>query len=191
MRIQNRIHGETVQRQADVFSIVTTTTKLESRISRVERMLLSSRSYPSISAREAKAALNLALAEQNELLNQPTKPSEVQIAAVLLAVTRAESRLTTTLAIQKETMLLCQLDVIEAELEFLQLSKKVEMQQRLVARGLKTSEPLAQQKMAVAAAQKKLELMRLRQETQQTLQGGSNAKLEGGASQPSDSSATP
>lgn len=176
IRIENKIQDEAVQRGSAMLGVATTTSNLATRISRLERTLLSPRPYAGINVKEARAALNLAMAERNELLQRPTKPSQVEIAAAELSLARAESQFTITQATQKEKLLLCELDVIEAELALLQMSKKVELQQRLIARGLNTSETFIQQKMAVSAAEKKLELMRVRHETQQMLQGISKAQ---------------
>ena len=191
IRIENQIQSEAVQRTSDILSMSTITSNLDTRISRLERRLLSASPYAGISVKEAQAALKLAMAERHDVLKRPSKSSEVEIAAAELSVARAESQLTVTLATQRETMLLCQLDVIEAELSLLQMNKKVELQQRLIARGLGTSETFRQQKLAVNAAVKKLELMRVRQETQRILQGVPNAKPEGDAKQTAPSSTKP
>ena len=191
IRIENKIRGEAVQRESDILGLATTTSNLATRIARLERTLLSTRPYAGISVKEARAALNLAMAERNELLNRPAKPSPVEIAAAELSLARAESQLTVTQATQKENLLLCQLDVIEAELALLQMSKQVELQQRLIARGLNASGTFMQQKMAVSAAEKKLELMRARHETQLILKGKSTAKPAGDSEPISDSSTTP
>lgn len=191
IRIENKFEGATDQRISDVLSVARIAPNFRTRISRLERMLLFTNSYPVISAKEAKAALKLAMAERNEFLKRPSKPSEVEIAAAELSVVRAESQLTITLATERERMLLCQIDVVEAELTLLQMSKKIELHQRLIARGLSTSETFIQQKLAMTAAEKQLELMRLRYETQRILQGVSDAKPEGDPKQPSRSSTTP
>ena len=189
--IENKILGEAVQRTSDIRAVATTTSDLSDRISRLERMLLSARPYAGISVKEARAAFNLAMAERNELRKRPTKPSEVEIAAAELSVARAESQLTITLATQREELLLCQLDVIEAELALLQISKNVELQERLIARGIKTSEIFMQQKLALSAAEKRLELMRVRYETQRVLQGISTKEPAPQSKPSSDSSVTP
>lgn len=189
--LENKILGEAVQRTSDIRAVATTTSDLSDRISRLERMLLSARPYAGISVKEARAAFNLAMAERNELRKRPTKPSEVEIAAAELSVARAESQLTITLATQREELLLCQLDVIEAELALLQISKNVELQERLIARGIKTSEIFMQQKMALSAAEKRLELMRVRYETQRVLQGISTKEPAPQSKPSSDSSVTP
>ena len=190
-RIENKFQGATTQRTSDMLSLATITPSLRSRVSRLERMLRFSNPYTAVGVKEAKASLRLALAERDEFLKRPSKPSEVEIAAAELSVARAESQLTITLATQKERMLLCQIDVVDAELRLLQMSKKIELQQRLIARGLSTAETFAQEKLALSAAEKQLELMRLRHETQRILQGISDAKPEGDTKQPSPSSTTP
>ena len=191
IRIENKILGETAQRRSDILSMSTITSNLDTRMSRLERILLSANPYTGISTKEAKAALKLATAKRNEFLKLPSEPSEVELAAAELSVARAESQLTITLATQREKLLLCQLDIIEAELTLLQLSKKLELQQRLIARGLSTSETLTQQKLAMTAAEKKLELMRIRHETERILQGVPNAESEGDPQKPSRSVSTP
>jgi hypothetical protein len=191
IRIENKILGESIQRRSDILSVSTITSNLGTRISRLERILLSTNPYTGISAKEAKAALKLAMAKRNEFRKRPSEPSEVEMAAAELSVARAESQLTITLATQKEKLLLCQLDVIEAELALLQISKKLELQQRLLARGINTSETFAQQKLAMTAAEKKLELMRVRHETQRILQGMPNADPDGDPENPSRSATTP
>ena len=190
-RIENKFQGATTQRTSDMLSLATITPSLRSRVSRLERMLRFSNPYTAVGVKEAKASLRLALAERDEFLKRPSKPSEVEIAAAELSVARAESQLTITLATQKERMLLCQIDVVDAELRLLQMSKKIELQQRLIARGLSTAETFAQEKMALSAAEKQLELMRLRRETQRILQGVSDTQPEGDPKQPSRSSTTP
>lgn len=189
--IESRIIDEAVQRTSDIRAVATTTSDLSDRISRLERMLLSARPYAGISVKEARAAFNLAMAERNELRKRPTKPSEVEVAAAELSVARAESQLTITLATQREELLLCQLDVIEAELALLQISKNVELQERLIARGIKTSEIFIQQKMALSAAEKRLELMRVRYQTQRVLQGISTKEPAPQPEPSADSSITP
>ncbi|MAI31112.1 MAG: hypothetical protein CBE00_02015 [Planctomycetaceae bacterium TMED240] len=191
IRIENRIQDEAVQRGSDILGVTTTTSNLATRVARLERTLLSTRPYAGMSVKESRAALRLALAERNQLLTHSAKPTQVEIAAAELSIARAESQLTITQATQKETLLLCQLDVIEAELALLQLSKKIELQQRLIARGLNTSGNFLQQKMAVSAAEKKLELMRVRHETQRILQGISNASPAGDSKPLRSSPATP
>jgi len=191
IRIENKIDGETVQRTSDIRSVSTFTSNLDTRISQIERMLLTTNPYTGISAKEAKAALNLAMAKRKELLKRPSKPSEVESAAAELSVARAESQLTITLATQKERMLMCQIDVSEAELKLLQMRKRIEMQQRLLARGLRPSDTFVEQKLAMSAAEKTLELMRVRQETQRILQGLPDAKPDVDPKLPSRSSTTP
>ena len=131
------------------------------------------------------------MAKRNEFRKRPSEPSEVELAAAELSVARAESQLTITLATQREKLLLCQLDIIEAELALLQTRKKLELQQRLIARGLSTSETLTQQKLAMNAAEKKLELMRIRHETQRILQRVPNTEAEDDSQKPSRSVTTP
>ncbi|OUW82690.1 MAG: hypothetical protein CBD74_06760 [Saprospirales bacterium TMED214] len=184
IRIENKILGETAQRRSDMLSVSTITYNLDTRMSRVERILLSTNPYTGISTKEAKAAFKLATAKRDEFLKQPSEPSKVELAAAELSVARAESQLIITLATQREKLLLCQLDIIEAELAFLQIRKKLELQERLVARGLSTSETLAQQKLAMTAAEKKLELMRIRHETQRILQGIPNTEPESNPQEP-------
>lgn len=98
---------------------------------------------------------------------------------------RAESQLTITLATQKELLLLSEVDLMEAELSFLRMSTQLELQKRLIARGINTSDTFVQQNMAVKAAEKKLELMRLRYDTQRILQGISKKEPASEPRQPS------
>ena len=191
IRIENTILGETAQRRSDILSMSTITSNLDTRLSRLERILLSTNPYTGIGTKEARAALKLAVAKRNEFRKRPSEPSEVELAAAELSVARAESQLTITLATQREKLLLCQLDIIEAELALLQTRKKLELQQRLIARGLSTSEILTQQKLAMNAAEKKLELMRIRHETQRILQRVPNTETEDDSKKPSRSVTTP
>lgn len=191
IRLENKIDGETVQRTSGIRSVSTVTSNLDTRLSQIERMLLTTNLYTGISAKEARAALSLAMAKRNELLKRPSKPSEVENATAELSVARAESQLAITLATQRERMLVCQIDVSEAELKLLQMRKKIEMQQRLLARGLSPSDTFIEQKLAMSAAEKTLELMRVRLETQRILQGLPDAKPDADPKPPSRSSTTP
>jgi len=187
----SRIRGETVQRQAELLRVDTTSAKLASRVSKLEGRLLSTVTCPTITTREAKAALNLARAQSHELHSQPGKPSEVQIAMEQLAISRAESQLVIALALQKENLLLCELDVIDAERELLRTSKILALQERLVARGLTPTEALAEDKLLVNIARKRLEVMRLRLETQQSLIETTDAKPDESNLTPTAASSNP
>jgi hypothetical protein len=189
--LQNRIGGETVQRQSEILRMDTTATQLESRISKLERQLLSTHSYPALTTAEAKAALALAIAQNIEIRSLPSKPTQVQIATGRLAVTRAESQLAIALALQKESMIFCELDIIAAERELLRTSKYFEMQQRLIAKGRTTSRGLAENKFAVTAAQRKVDLMRLRLKTLQTLEGITDSETDDEPREPPASSNEP
>jgi len=148
-------------------------------------------SYPALTTAEAKAALALAIAQNIEIRSLPSKPTQVQIATGRLAVTRAESQLAIALALQKESMIFCELDIIAAERELLRTSKYFEMQQRLIAKGRTTSRGLAENKFAVTAAQRKVDLMRLRLKTLQTLEGITDSETDDGPREPPASSNEP
>ena len=174
--LQSRIRGETVQRQSEFLRVDTTSSQLAKRVSTLEGRLLLTRTYPTITIREANAALDLARAQSRELRSQPVKPSDVQIAEEQLAISRAESQLAITLALQKERLLLCELNVLDAERELLRTTNFYALQERLAARGITTPQALAEDKMTLNFSQKKLELMRLRLVTQQTLEESMDAR---------------
>ena len=174
--LQSRIRGETVQRQSEFLRVDTTNSQLAKRVSKLEGRLLLTRTYPTITIREANAALDLARAQSRELRSQPVKPSDVQVAEEQLAISRAESQLAIALALQKERLLLCELNVLDAERELLRTTNFYALQERLAARGITTPQALAEDKMTLNFSQKKLELMRLRLVTQQTLEESMDAR---------------
>ena len=174
--LQSRIRGETVQRQSEFLRVDTTSSQLAKRVSTLEGRLLLTRTYPTITIREANAALDLARAQSRELRSQPVKPSDVQIAEEQLAISRAESQLAIAVALQKERLLLCELNVLDAERELLRTTNFYALQERLAARGITTPQALAEDKMTLNFSQKRLELMRLRLVTQQTLEESMDAR---------------
>ena len=88
-------------------------------------------------------------------------------------------------------MIFCELDIIAAERELLRTSKYFEMQQRLIAKGRTTSRGLAENKFAVTAAQRKVDLMRLRLKTLQTLEGITDSETDDEPREPPASSNEP
>ena len=72
--------------------------------------------------------------QSREIRSQPVKPSDVQIAEEQLAISRAASQLAIALALQKERLLLCELNVLDAERELLQTTNFHAFQERLAAK---------------------------------------------------------
>ena len=93
-----------------------------------------------------------------------------------MAISRAESQLAIALALQKERLLLCELNVLDAERELLRTTNFYALQERLAARGITTPQALAEDKLTLNFSQKRLELMRLRLVTQQTLEESMDAR---------------
>ena len=73
--------------------------------------------------------------QSREIRSQPVKPSDVQIAEEQLAISRAASQLAIALALQKERLLLFELNVLDAERELLRTTNFHAFQERLAARG--------------------------------------------------------
>ena len=167
--LRNRIGNETVQRQSEIIRVDAVTSELETRISRIERQLLSTHTYPAMTIHEAEAALILAVAQHDEIQNQVGEPSKIQLATAQLAIARAEGQLQIARALRVETLILSELDVIMAEREVLIKSREYSLRQRLVAKGHATSLTLTEYQLEIDAANKKLGLMRLRLETQRKL----------------------
>ena len=63
--LQSRIRSETVQRQSEFLRVETTNSQLAKRASKLEGRLLLTRTYPTITIREANAALDLARATKS------------------------------------------------------------------------------------------------------------------------------
>jgi division protein CdvB (Snf7/Vps24/ESCRT-III family) len=176
--LQNSIGNEIVQRQSEILRVDTTTSQLESRISRIERQLLSTYNYPAMTIAEAEAALTLAVAQHDEMQNQAGEPTTVQLATAQLAIARAEGQLQIARVSRAENLILSKLDVITAEREFLLKGREYAFQQRLAAKGHTRLEALTELQLGIDAAQQKLELMRLRLETLRKLGGMSGPDIE-------------
>ena len=160
--LQSRLGAVTVQRQSETLRIDTTTADIESRLQKLERTLLSRQTYPAMTTGEAEAALAVAKARGQKLRNHPGKPSDLETAIQQLAMIRAENQLLISRALQEENRLLCEIDIIEAERRLLQAKRELELQQRLVAKGLTTTAAISEEVLSVSVAQKKLELLRIR-----------------------------
>ena len=160
--LQSRLGAVTVQRQSETLRIDTTTADIESRLQKLERTLLSRQTYPAMTTGEAEAALAVAKARGQKLRNHPGKPSDLETAIQQLAMIRAENQLLISRALQEENRLLCEIDIIEAERRLLQAKRKLELQQRLVAKGLTTTAAISEEVLSVSVAQKKLELLHIR-----------------------------
>jgi hypothetical protein len=171
--LQSRIADQRVQRQTEIMRLERMIEEMDSRLIRLERQQMRAARLPAISVAEAEAVLDFAQAklEASESLLDSGKVDPVQVASDRLALVRAEGQLNAAKAAQEESLLLMELDVVYAESQLMELRREKEVTQRLAAKGYTSSDRLQHLLMKEQLAEKELQLVKLRLQTQKKVAG--------------------
>lgn len=167
--INSRISEQRVLRQTEVLRLEGLIEGIANRVSRMERQLLANTRFPAITVAEAEAALELAETKLADSAQQSSSPSKVRIATDRLAVAQAKGQLQIARAAQTENLIMLDLDRIHAESEYVTQSSELILLERAIAKGYASSDRLAQRRLEVELAKKRLDLAKLRLETQRAL----------------------
>ena len=169
--INARISEQRVLRQTEVMRLEQLIEGIGKRVTRMERQLLANSRFPAITVPEAEAALVLAETRLKETEKNQGEKSEIQIATERLAVAQAKGQLQIAIAAQAENLILLDLDRIHAESEYVAQSNELIFLERSVAKGYTSGDRLPQRRLEVELAKKRLDLAKLRLNTQKRLAG--------------------
>ncbi len=170
--IQRAAIGEqAVQRQTEVARLERLLEQMDSRLMRLERQLLTATSFPAITIGEAEATLEFSEQRLQESLQQLDAGAitDTQVARNRLSVAQARGQMQVAVAAHTESLLILELAVLAAERQLRQETQQKTQLERLVAKGYASSEGLQLQLIDVDAAEKQLQIAKLRLETQRKL----------------------
>ena len=168
-----RIDEQRVQRQTEVIRLEQIIDRFQSRVTRLERQMLSMTRLPVISIAEAQAAVEYADAQlrESEQLHEKGEISDVQIAGDRLEVARAGGQLDAAKAAHADGLIALELDVLYAERHLYEQTQEKSQMERFVAKGYTSSDGLRLRILDVALAEKQLQLARLRLQSLQKSAG--------------------
>ena len=168
-----QIGNQQVQRQTEVMRLERILGQFESRMTRLERQMMSMSRLPAITMAEAKAGVEFAELKlrESEKLYKQGETSEVGLAADRLALARAQGQFDAAEAAHADSLIQLEMDVLFAERELLAQTNESSQLERLVAKGYASSNGLAYRKLDVSLAEKQLVRARLRLKTQRKSAG--------------------
>jgi hypothetical protein len=163
-----RISEQRVQRQTEVMRLETMLERLDSRLTRIERTLLSGSRLPLFTIAESEASLKLAEAQLSSYEQAPNDQQDhvLQLAKHRLAVVQAQGQLQMARAAHTERLLLLELEVLYAERKLTTAGQELHQLERLIARGYASSESLKAKQTDKAIAEKEVQLAKLRLDTE-------------------------
>ncbi|MFK8112026.1 MAG: hypothetical protein AB8B91_07475 [Rubripirellula sp.] len=168
---RSRIGDQRVQRQTEDLRLEEMIDRMGARLMRIERNMLSSSRFPSITISESEAGLVFARAQlkAQESHQEVGEDRELNLARLRLAVAQAEGQLEVAKAANAESLLLLELDVLQAERRLALATRETQQLERLVARGYANSDGLEMKLLDKSVAEKEVQLARLRLQTQKKL----------------------
>ena len=138
----SRISGERTTRQVEVLRLEQSLDRLQSRVRRLERLVVSGGSLPAFTIEESQAELAFAetqlTARERDL--QRGEASEVDVAADRLQVVRARSQLLVARAAHVDRKIALEIEVADARRKLIEETQQQQQLQRLVAKGYASTE---------------------------------------------------
>jgi hypothetical protein len=170
---RSRIGDERVQRQTEVLRMERLLEGIDSRVVRLERQQLRSGRLPAITIAEAEAAVEFAKAQLQESEDQHERgdASKVDVAGDRLALARAQGQLDSAKAAHEENLLSLELDEVYAERQLFELRREKALTEKLAAKGYTTPDALHLLILNEKLAEKELQLVKLRLQTQRKAAG--------------------
>lgn len=170
---RSRIGDERVSRQTEVNRLERLLEEMDARVIRLERQQLRSAQFPAITISEASACLKFAEVQlkETEYQFERGEASEVQVARDRLALVRAQGQLDSAEAAHEERLLTLEMDVVFAQRQLFQLRRERELAQKLAAKGYTSSDALQSLLLNEKLAEKELQLVQVRLQTQQKAAG--------------------
>jgi hypothetical protein len=154
----SRISGERTTRQVEVLRLEQSLDRLQSRVRRLERLVVSGGSLPAFTIEESQAELAFAetqlTAREHDL--QRGEASEVDVAADRLQVVRARSQLLLARAAHVDRTIALETEVADARRKLIEETQQQQQLQRLVAKGYASTEGWELQQIKVEVAKKLL-----------------------------------
>lgn len=172
------IDEQRVSRQVEIARLDRIMDRFESRLIRLERQLRGSARTPMITIAEAEAALAFAQAQLRASENPEggEQPSELRLASDRLAVARAQGQLDAARVAHSDSLVVLELDVLQAERELLLQNQEKKTLERMVAKGYTSSDALRLRLIDVNLAEKQVELAKLRLAAQKRAAASSKAE---------------